>query len=337
MKVGALRAGPRPPEGPAPFQHAAGFHASPTHLLGQLVPLARGALDRGDRVALALAPDTADALRHAVDGDLVDLAPPAEIDGGSGQTVALRRARELRTLTATGPVTVLAEHLPDLDGPDGGFWTELDAAVNVTLAELPVHLTCFFPEMPLHQAVLDGARGNHPQLLVDGRLLHNPEHRPPRAVLAGHPAASPALLGAPDLRLPFHSWQLQDVRRAVRALAGAAGFTEDRTEDVVLAVNEIATNAVEHGTGDPGAVEDVAVPRTGSAPRPAELHVWATPAGLTCEVHDGGTLRDPLPGLHAPHPSDPRGRGLWIARQICDLLHVWADAEGTHVRVRAAP
>jgi hypothetical protein len=53
-------------------------------------------------------------------------------------------------------------------------------------------------------------------------------------------------------------------------------------------------------------------------------------------VHDAGTLDDPLPGLRAPHPAEPRGRGLWIARQLCDLLHVWRDAAGTHVRVRAA-
>ena len=58
---------------------------------------------------------------------------------------------------------------------------------------------------------------------------------------------------------------------------------------------------------------------------------------LLCEVHDDGPLADPLPGLRAPHPSDPRGRGLWIARQLCDLLHVWGDDAGTHVRIRALP
>jgi anti-sigma regulatory factor (Ser/Thr protein kinase) len=89
----------------------------------------------------------------------------------------------------------------------------------------------------------------------------------------------------------------------------------------VLAVNEVATNAVEHGSGD------------------AHLALWTGPGSreLLCEVHDGGRLLDPLPGLRAPHPSDPRGRGLWIARQLCDLLHVWGDHTGTHVRIRALP
>lgn len=309
-----------PSSGAARLQHAAGFHSSPAHLLGQLVPLARDALARGEAVALDLTPGTEAALREALggDADLHSLGLPA--DTGSGQTVAVARGRELRQLTRTaGPVTVLGEHRSDLDGPDGSFWTEFDAAVNVAMAELPVRMTCFFPEMPLHLCVLDGARDNHPQLLVGGLLRPNPRHRGPRDVLAAHPVAPPPLLGAPDLTVAFRSWELQDVRRAVRGIADAAGFTDDRVEDVVLAVNELATNAVEHG-----------------GPH-AELHLWTTGGGLVCEVHDTGELADPLPGMASPHASEPRGRGLWISRQICDLLHVWSDGRGTHVRVRAAP
>jgi hypothetical protein len=58
---------------------------------------------------------------------------------------------------------------------------------------------------------------------------------------------------------------------------------------------------------------------------------------VVCEVHDGGRLADPLPGLRAPHPAQLRGRGLWIARQLCDVLHLWSDPDGTHVRIRALP
>lgn len=304
----------------ARLEHAVGYHSSRTHLLGQLVPLARAAADRGEPVALAVAPDTEDALRAELGSDVVlhTLTPPADV--GSGQTVALQRGRELRELTCgAGPVTALSEHRSELDGPDGGFWTELDAAVNVALAELPVRMTCFYPEMPLHLCVLDGARENHPLVLAGGELRHNARHRAPREVLAEHPVGAPLLLGVPDVTVVFRSWELQEVRRVVRDVAGAAGFTDDRVDDVVLAVNEVATNAVEHG-----------------GPH-AELQVWATGGGLVCEVHDAGALDDPLPGMTSPHPSEPRGRGLWIARQVCDLLHVWSDHRGTHVRVRAAP
>jgi anti-sigma regulatory factor (Ser/Thr protein kinase) len=303
------------------LRHAAGFHDSHPDLIAQLEPLVGAARDRGEPVALIVRPITEEALTHRL-GDAVELIPlaqPETPEPGSGQTVAANRARELRELTRGGsrPVTVLAEHISQFDGADGSFWSELDAAMNVALAELPVTLTCFFPELPLHQRIIEGARRNHEQLLIAGELRPNPDQRPPRDVLMEWPAAAPIVLGPPDDRLTFGAWQLHEVRAAVERAVSAADYQLEHAEDVVLAVNEVATNAVEHGA------------------HVAELCLWTGPE-LICEVHDRGVLGDPLPGLQAPHPSNPKGRGVWIARQLCDTLHIWADSSGTHVRVRAA-
>lgn len=306
---------------PVRLQHVAGFFAAREHLLRQLVPLVESALQRGEPVAVAVSPPTEAALHAAVGNPpgLIVLPRPAEPYAESAQTVAADRARELRELTASaGPATMVSEHWSVLDGADGTFWTELDAALNVALADLPIELFCFFPEMPLHQAILDGALRNHPLLLGDGALRHNREHQSPRDVLAERPAAAPMLLGAPEVQLTFGAWQLGEVRDAVEKVLLAADYSSSRAEDVVLAVNEVATNAVEHGAGE------------------ARMCLWAGIEGFVCEIHDSGALRDPLPGLQAPHPSEPRGRGVWIARQLCDSLHVWADGRGTHVRMRAA-
>ena len=54
---------------------------------------------------------------------------------------------------------------------------------------------------------------------------------------------------------------------------------------------------------------------------------------LVCEVQDSGAIALPLIGLAPPHPSQARGRGTWIARQLCDSLHVWRAPDGTHVRL----
>jgi anti-sigma regulatory factor (Ser/Thr protein kinase) len=310
------------------LEHSAGFHSSATDLLDQLVPLVQQALERDEPLATALQPATERALADRLDGALtsedriVRLRQPNDGPAGaSAQTLAARWALELRALSvAKGrPVTVLSEHVAALDGADGRFWTELDAALNVALADLPVRITCFYPELPLHLEILDGARRNHPLLLADGELRHNPGHHDPRAVLAARPAAQPPLLGPPDVRLSFSAWQLHDVRVAVERALSGRGYERERVEDIVLAVNELATNAVEHGTPE------------------AQLLLWTGQAGLLCEIDDGGTLRDPLPGLQAPHPAEPRGRGVWIARQLCDSLHVWTDGRGTHVRVHATP
>lgn len=307
---------------PQLFCHAFASYSSALDLVTQAEPMISAALGRGEPVAIALRPATERLLYPALGRTpgLVSLTYPTGPDGLSGQTVAVRRARELRELTSAGhPVTVITEHDSRLDGVDGRFWTELDAALNVALADLPVRMVCFFPELPLHLEVLDGARRNHPFHLVGGTLQQNPEHLPPREVLSHRPATAPLLLGPPDVRVRFSAWQLCEVRSVVARAAAVAGFDRARVEDVVLAVNEVATNAVEHGAPE------------------AELSVWQDRTGLVCEVHDRGVLADPLPGLRPPHPADTRGRGLWIARQLCDVLHVWTDADGTHVRIRASP
>jgi anti-sigma regulatory factor (Ser/Thr protein kinase) len=310
------------------LEHAAGFHSSTADLLDQLVPRAEQALDREEPLAIAPQPATEQALADRLDDRLASedrvirlRRPEGSPAGTSAQTLAARWALELRALSvAKGrPVTVLNEHAAALDGADGRFWTELDAALNVALADLPVRITCFYPELPLHLEILDGARRNHALLLTDGELHHNPGHHDPRAVLTARPAATPPLLGPPDVRLSFSAWQLHEVRTSVEEALSGRGYERERLEDIVLAVNELATNAVEHGTPE------------------AQLSLWTGGHGLLCEIDDGGTLRDPLPGLQAPHPAEPRGRGVWIARQLCDSLHVWTDGRGTHVRVHATP
>ncbi len=240
----------------------------------------------------------------------------------SGQTLATRWARDLRTLTrGRGGVTVIVEHDPDLDGLDGGFWTELDAALNVALADVAATVLCLYPQLPLHLEVADGARRNHPLVLVDGALRHNPEHRGAREVLD------------------------RPRRRARTGRARAArtsGWASTRGSSSTCATPSPGRRGRRAATGTGWRTwcwRSTRSPRTPSSTAAGTPTSRCGPATreLLCEVHDDGRLVDPLPGLHAPHPSDPRGRGLWIARQLCDLLHVWADDAGTHVRIRALP
>jgi hypothetical protein len=56
---------------------------------------------------------------------------------------------------------------------------------------------------------------------------------------------------------------------------------------------------------------------------------------MSCEVSDTGAgLPDPLAG-HLPPPAGRAGlRGLWLARQFCDLLEVRSDPAATTVRLQ---
>ena len=106
------------------------------------------------------------------------------------------------------------------------------------------------------------------------------------------------------------------MRETVREEAAAAGLPRARVAEVVLAVHEVAMNAVVHGEGE-GAVR-----------------VWEEEDELLCEVEDHGSgIPDPLAGTVPPEASHPRGRGLWIARQLCDRVEIESEPGETRVRL----
>jgi anti-sigma regulatory factor (Ser/Thr protein kinase) len=110
---------------------------------------------------------------------------------------------------------------------------------------------------------------------------------------------------------------LIDTRDLVRSAADDAALAPDRVAGAVLAAHEVAMNALTHGLGH-GAVR-----------------VWTTSGELVCEVEDHGPgLSDPLMGSERPDNGRPHGRGLWIARQLCDRLEIESAPGSTFVRLR---
>jgi anti-sigma regulatory factor (Ser/Thr protein kinase) len=141
----------------------------------------------------------------------------------------------------------------------------------------------------------------------------NAAYRPPEEAVLDHPQPPPPDLGRPVSELHFRAADLGGLRHLVAGTAAAGGLGPDRVADVVLAVNEIASNSVEHGPGS------------------GRLRLW-TGDGLVAEVADAGRMRQPFPGMVLPPPAGARGRGLWLASELSDVLQVWTD-DGTVVRM----
>jgi anti-sigma regulatory factor (Ser/Thr protein kinase) len=124
--------------------------------------------------------------------------------------------------------------------------------------------------------------------------------------------------GEPVLECRFDENDLTRVRHALSAAASAAGLSGSALEDFVLAVNEVTTNAVVHGGG------------TGL------LRLWHCDAGVRCEVTDAGAgLDEEVLAGPRPPANAVRGRGLWLATQLCQVT-VYPRPQGTTVRVAAA-
>jgi anti-sigma regulatory factor (Ser/Thr protein kinase) len=126
--------------------------------------------------------------------------------------------------------------------------------------------------------------------------------------------------------MAFDSGTLPTLRANVRASATQAGLPEDRAEEVVLAVHELAANSVRHGGG------------TG------RLRVWNHTGSLHCRVDDGDRLKALGPDAAPPGAGNASGRlvnslpcvpahGLWVVQQIADQLRSLSGSHGTSVVV----
>jgi anti-sigma regulatory factor (Ser/Thr protein kinase) len=126
--------------------------------------------------------------------------------------------------------------------------------------------------------------------------------------------------GGPILDQEFDSGTLYALRAALQAHAGRAGLSEDRAGEVVLAVHELAANAIAHGAGH------------------GRLRVWDGAGMLSCEVVDSGPA-DPgaAPSCEAvdPWPVED-GHGLRLVRQVADRMDLRSGPHGTRAIVAFA-
>src|SRR5580692_13029988 len=127
-------------------------------------------------------------------------------------------------------------------------------------------------------------------------------------------------LPAPTNNAVYHTYRsdLSQVRALVLRQARQAGLAEDRANDLVLAVSEVAANTLRHTRSS------------------GTLAIWHDADEVVCEIRDAGVIGDPLAGQRRPPANASGGHGLWIVHQICDLVELTSDASGTTVRMHMA-
>lgn len=116
-------------------------------------------------------------------------------------------------------------------------------------------------------------------------------------------------LPAGPVSLAFGIDDLPRLRRVTAQWAAQAGLPDDRTADFVLAVHEIAANAVLYGSAA------------------ARLLLWADEGMVVAEVGDRGRWQP-------DRPDGRSGMGLPLAHQVCDEVQIRAGPEGTTVLLR---
>jgi anti-sigma regulatory factor (Ser/Thr protein kinase) len=178
-------------------------------------------------------------------------------------------------------------------------------------ATTPLRLRCPYNLATLPAIVIQQAERTHPFLLRDGQRHASGQFQPinPAEPYARALPAAPA--GAACL--PFARGELGRLRAFVAGQAQQASLGQQAATSLVAAINEIATNSLQHGGGR------------------GELRMWTDGDWLVCAVSDSGHLTAPLAGKLPPSAND--GAGLWLANQLTDLVQIHSAPGSTEVRV----
>ncbi len=115
----------------------------------------------------------------------------------------------------------------------------------------------------------------------------------------------------------FERGGLYSVRAAVAAHASALGASPSQVGHLVLIASELVTNAVAYGGG------------TG------RIRLWREESRVRCEISDKGPGIPETTdlGFRQPAVSSQSGRGLWVARTLCDEIDIVTGPSGTTVTV----
>jgi len=300
---------------PHALEHPAFVYRNLDEFVAYAVPFVREGLTEGEPVFGVVGSAELDALRSETGTNGAHLE-----DTNTWHPVPATRLRALhRYITESleqgaERVRLIGEPLwPDRPPGSALEWARYESVLNDVLAPFPVTIVCTYDASRLRPEVVADARRTHPVISTNGTTGPSADFEDPSSLLARWtPRLTPVPGGASSMVPPFDPAQ---TRAFVRDRAALAGVVETRSMDLALATSEILANAQDHGA------------------RPTALRTWTDGGYLVCQIDDAGAgLADPLAGYRPPGTEQRAGRGLWLARQVVDLMQIAPGPRGTSVR-----
>ena len=297
------------------YRHEALLYSGMTEFLAGTLSFVRRAVDASDPVLVVISESKIDLLQRELGADAgkVTFADMAEVGDNPGRIIAAWRAF-LQAHDGPSQLWGVGEPINPERSPAELAECQLhEALLNVAFdASTPFWLLCPYDLEALAADVIDEAQRTHPYLQRGDERQPCQTFRP--VDLTG-PFARPLLARPAGLAsVSFQSGGLRRVRQFVAEQAQRAGLDQQSATGMVQAVNEIATNSVQHGGGH------------------GEIRAWIDGRSLVCEVSDLGHITAPLVGRLQPVLTGAEG-GLWLANQLCDLVQIHSSPDGTAVRV----
>ncbi|MEU6409963.1 sensor histidine kinase [Microbispora sp. NPDC046933] len=189
-----------------------------------------------------------------------------------------------------------------------------EALINEVFAKADAAILCPYDTVGLGAEAIRDAHRTHPVMQDRNGVRTSTAYAAPLETAA---AFDPPLPAPPPHAAVFRFTGLRALP-ALRAFASAqgdtAGLDRRRLAEMLIAVNELATNTGEHGDGH------------------GTLTLWADHGTLVCQLDDGGRL-DPLAGRVPPPDHATHGRGLLVVNEFADLVRIHRHERGTSIRI----
>lgn len=190
-----------------------------------------------------------------------------------------------------------------------------EAVFNRSFGHLPARVLCTYNVNGLPDPVVEAVWRTHPEVVAGDTWNTSHYHEDPDELLR---RIAPVPEPLSELRSIAFGRDLESLRERLARELVAEQVTEAKGLDLLLAVTEVARNAIEHG----GGIEEVRVGRAEGR--------------FVCEIVDRGSgFDDPAAGYLAPRQG--LGAGLWVARQLTWRIDFFHSPNGFTTRIWLSP
>jgi anti-sigma regulatory factor (Ser/Thr protein kinase) len=298
--------------------HSALIYSGPEEFLATVVPYLQTALAAGEQALVLTDGEKIDWLRRELGEEAKAIEFAATGPTHQRQAQVIQAVIE-RVVYGRCTRIVAEQALARRSPREVDDYLRFEAAWNVAFRTCPISILCPYDASALPADVVLGCQRTHPALAAKQHTEPSCHFVDPSGYIAGSCVVTAPPASAEEFCCCSKA-DLAAARAFVRVHATRAGLGTKATAELSLAVSEVVTNALDYG----------------KAPR--LLYAYDEGSMLVCHVHDSGDgPGNPLASYLPPGTGPVPGRGLWVARQLCDSLEIATDATGTHVRLFTLP
>lgn len=300
------------PEIADPFVHEALFYRDKDDFLAGTVPFVSAAVAAGEPVLVAVPEPNIALLRDQLGGhaDEVHFLDMTKAGRNPGRIIP----GVLMAFSAgapASPMRIIGEPIwPGRGEFEYPACVQHEALINTVFAGRDGTILCPYDAAGLSKDVLEYAERTHPIVVDEGLRRPSPYYTEPSVVAEAFNVPLPP--PPPDATLHgFSVGNLAHTRKVVERFATESGLRRALVEDLVLAVNELATNSILHASGH------------------GVLRMWRENGTVVCEVTDEGSPEGWVPSTF----HGLGGFGIMMVNLLCDLVRTHMSHTGTTIRV----